>query len=127
MQERLKRNLSKIFYQVKYNFIFKKDNKGEEWKMPPPGYDGKKTLLDDCDGFCLACRTLLRIARIPSRLVYCEVKGLGHLVVEVEGWILDIAQEDVIANVKIKGYQWLRISGYNPGDAWHEIEGFGVS
>ena len=93
--------------------------------MPPSNYNGRQTLRDDCDGFCLACRKLLRDKNIPSRLVYCEVEDIdeafGHLVVEVDGWILDNRQSSVKSNSRIYGYRWLRISGYEPGDDWREI------
>lgn len=96
-------------------------DEGEHWQMPPAGYSGKETIRDDCDGFCLACRTLLRKLQIPSRLVYCEIEGGGHLVVEVDGWILDNRQHTVVANTLLTDYRWLRISGYQPGDPWREI------
>ena len=80
--------LNDIHYMVRKNFIEITEPR-EEWTMPPSNYDGSQTLTDDCDGFCLACRSLLRKAGIPSRLVYCEIENNGHLVVEVDGWILD--------------------------------------
>ena len=117
--------LVKIFRLVKSNFNFTKDRGLEDWQMPPSGYDGKQTISDDCDGFCLACRKLLRERGILSRLVYCEFeergRTQGHLVVEVNGWILDNRQESVIANTGLSDYRWLRISGYEPGEHWREI------
>ena len=114
--------LDRIFHRVRGHFREWSDQ-GELWRMPPPGYDGTQFLRDDCDGFCLACRTLLRQQGIPSRLVYCEVEGLGHLVVEVDGWILDNRQKTVVSNTipGLNHYRWLRISGFEPGDPWREI------
>ena len=66
-------------------------------------------------------RVLLRDAGINNRLVYCEVNGSGHLVVEVQGWILDNMQQTVVANTLLDNYRWLRISGYQAGDPWREI------
>ena len=122
MQGKLKDELRKVFKQVSRNFFYEKDFE-EHWEMPPQGYNGKQELRDDCDGFCLGCRVLLRQAQIPSRLVYCEVEDGGHLVVEVEGWILDVLQDKVVSNnsFRLKHYHWLRISGYEPGDPWREI------
>ena len=120
--------LSDIFTRVKSSFRFKDDDENaEHWQMPPPGYDGQQLLRDDCDGFCLACRTLLRQADIPNRLVYCEIYELGryfgHLVVEVEGWILDVRQVNVVPNTTLVNYKWRRISGFEPGDPWCEVVG----
>ena len=127
MNTDLKPRLESIYHRVKRNFIFRQDVGLESWRMPPPNYDGSQTIKDDCDGFCLACRALLREAGIPSRLVYCEVelrsRRYGHLVVEVQGWILDNLQQDVVANNRLYNYRWLRISGYEPGENWREIVG----
>ena len=121
----LRNYLRSIFKKVKRNFVFERDVGVEQWTMPPFGYTGLQTIRDDCDGFCLACRSLLRRAGIPNRLVYCEVKergrSFGHLVVEVQGWILCNRQESVVANDHLFNYRWLRISGYAAGDPWREI------
>lgn len=112
--------LKAIFHQVKSRFLQRADEQ-EHWQMPPPDYDGSQPIRDDCDGFCLACRVLLRKQQIPNRLVYCEIDGKGHLVVEVDGWILDNLQRTVVANTLLSHYRWLRISGYDPGDPWREV------
>ena len=112
--------LLKIHRRVLKRFVFRSD-RGESWDMPPPDYDGSSMLRDDCDGFCLACRKLLRRQGVPSRLVYCEIERRGHLVVEVDGWILDNLQRTVVPNTYLRDYRWLRISGYEPGDPWREI------
>lgn len=121
----LKTQLTKIHNRVRRNFVFKRDVGLEEWTMPPENYNGLQTIRDDCDGFCLACRSLLRAEHIHSRLVYCEVtergRRFGHLVVEVEGWILCNRQLQVIPNSELYDYRWLRISGFEPGDPWHAI------
>ena len=125
MTEEFRTKLVRIFRRVKNNFIFIEDSGLENWQMPPENYNGKQLIKDDCDGFCLACRSLLRDANIRNRLVYCEVeergKTYGHLVVEVEGWILDNLQNSVVCNTHLYEYTWLRISGYEPMDKWHEI------
>lgn len=115
--------LNGVFHRVRNHFLDWPD-RGDQWQMPPVGYDGSQILRDDCDGFCLACRTLLRRRHIPSRLVYCEINGYGHLVVEVEGWILDNRQREVVANTVLRAqqhYRFLRISGFQPGDPWKQI------
>ena len=116
----LRDELEAIHRQVRRNFVSRPDI-GERWDMPPLDYSGEQTLRDDCDGFCLACRQLLRQRNIPSRLVYCEIDGGGHLVVEVQGWILDILQRSVVSNRAIRHYRWLRMSGYEVGEPWREI------
>ncbi|NKB33674.1 MAG: hypothetical protein GKR91_11305 [Pseudomonadales bacterium] len=121
----LEARLRQIHIKVKRNFVFKRDIGLEEWNMPPENYNGLQTLRDDCDGFCLACRLLLRQDGISNRLVYCEVKergrSFGHLVVEVQGWILCNLQANVVANDQLFRYRWLRISGYEPGEPWRAI------
>lgn len=114
--------LKSVFHRVKGHFVEWSD-RGERWDMPPPNYDGTQFLRDDCDGFCLACRSLLHKLNINSRLVYCEVAGIGHLVVEVRGWILDNRQNTVIANTVLskQNYRWLRISGFSSREPWREI------
>lgn len=119
----IKDQLQAVHATVRRRFV-QTDDRGERWDMPPPDYDGAQTLRDDCDGFCLACRTLLRQRGIPSRLVYCEIDGGGHLVVEVDGWILDLRLVSVVPNSLLTDYHWRRISGYQPGDPWREIIGF---
>ncbi len=118
-------DLKHVFHRVKAHFRVSPDE-GEHWRMPPPRYDGAQWLSDDCDGFCLACRSLLRQRAIPSRLVYCQVEQLDHLVVEVDGWILDNLQPTVVPNTLLtaQNYRWVRISGYEAGQPWREITGF---
>lgn len=124
-EEQLRTQLVKIFRTVKNHFVFIEDKGVENWKMPPNGYNGTQMLRDDCDGFSLACRSLLRSANIPNRLVYCEVmqrgRRFGHLVVEVEGWIFDNRESTVVSNTILHDYTWLRISGYSPKESWYEI------
>lgn len=121
----LKAQLTKIHNRVKRNFVFRRDVGLEEWTMPPENYNGLQIIRDDCDGFCLACRSLLRSAQISNRLVYCEVeergRSFGHLVVEVDGWILCNRQQEVKPNDQLYEYRWLRISGYEPGEPWRKI------
>ena len=116
----LRSQLKEVFHRVLSNFHGRED-KREHWQMPPPDYNGNQILRDDCDGFCLACRVLLRKLGIANRLVYCEVDGAGHLVVEADGWILDNRQHTVVANTLLENYRWKRISGYEPRDPWREI------
>lgn len=77
---------------------------------------------DDCDGYALACRYQCREIGIPSRLVYCKTKtGGGHLVLEVDGYILDNRSKWVTPRDAVD-YSWIKISGYNTGDAWHLVQ-----
>ena len=119
-QAALRLQLKAVFHRVIKHFHGRTD-KVEHWQMPPLNYDGSQTLRDDCDGFCLACRVLLRKLGIANRLVYCEVEGSGHLVVEADGWILDNRQQTVVANTFLVNYDWKRISGYEARDPWKEI------
>jgi predicted transglutaminase-like cysteine proteinase len=79
------------------------------------------TFKDDCDGYALACRHQCRKVSIPNRLVFCQTEtGEYHLVLEVEGWILDNRRRWVIDRGHCE-YKWISISGYEKGDPWHEV------
>ena len=79
------------------------------------------TFKDDCDGYALACRHQYRKVSIPNRLVFCQTEtGEYHLVLEVEGWILDNRRRWVIDRGHCE-YKWISISGYEKGDPWHEV------
>jgi predicted transglutaminase-like cysteine proteinase len=55
-------------------------------------------------------------------LVHCVVGDEGHhLVLEVEGWVLDNRYKWVM-NRDDLDYKWVRISGYEKGDKWHRIK-----
>ena len=123
----LKSKLTGIHSKVLSNFTYKTDMKQygmeEKWVMPEPNYDGSSKIVGDCEDFALACRKLCRDAGIDtSRLVYCKTEnGGGHGVLEVEGWILDNRQEKLMNRDKVRGYEWIAVSGYNSGDPWHYI------
>ncbi|MEQ8954624.1 MAG: hypothetical protein RL120_10865 [Gammaproteobacteria bacterium] len=125
MAQSLELQLVEVFELVKRNFVFIADASLEQWDMPPRFYDGRQRIRDDCDGFCLACRSLLRRRNIASRLVYCELeernRRYGHLVVELQGWIVDNRKRRVLPNSRFYDSQWRYISGFEPGDPWKEI------
>jgi predicted transglutaminase-like cysteine proteinase len=118
--------IRKTFDHVLSIFEYAKDidvyNVLEHWEDPTQIRkqldEGK--IVGDCDNFALACRYLLNQANIPNRLVMCSVEGEGHLVCEVDGWILDNRQTRVRSWGELN-YTWLKISGYKAGDPWHEI------
>jgi len=78
-------------------------------------------LVGDCEDFALHCRQQLKRKGIESDLVYCKTEtNEGHLVVHVEGWILDnrhvwVMRQDDLA------YTWLKLG--KPDGTWYEIEG----
>lgn len=81
----------------------------------------RRTFKDDCDGHALACRYQCRKLGIPSRLVFCQTETWEyHLVLEVEGWILDNRRRWVIDRDHCD-YTWISMSGVNKGDPWHEV------
>lgn len=86
-------------------------------------------LRDDCDGAAVYERGKCREAGIATRYVLCLTDkndwNSGHLVIEHEGWVLDsrfphVESRDDLAAL---GYKFLLMSGFNPGDDWHLIEG----
>ena len=59
--------------------------------------------------------------RNPNRLVYVKTEtGEGHLVCEVDGWILDNRQPRVTER-DLLPYQFISISGFKPGEPWCEV------
>lgn len=78
-------------------------------------------LIGDCDDFASLCIMLLRSQQIPARFVFCRTEtGEGHLVAEVDGWILDNREQEVARRDDLN-YEWLFISGYHANDDWHSI------
>ena len=121
----LQSQLNLIHKQVLKGFTYVSDKEQfgeiEYWVNHSEGYGGEP-IEGDCDDFAMACRALCRLENIPTRLVYCLTEeGEGHLVAESEGWILDNRQKKVRSRDNLD-YTWIRISGFEPGDDWHEIE-----
>jgi predicted transglutaminase-like cysteine proteinase len=127
-KEEIKAIVRDIHAMVFKNFTYKTDQAQygieEKWVMPDIDYDGTQAFIGDCEDFSLAARKLVREKGLRSRLVYCTVEdGSGHMVLEVEGWIIDNRQRKVVSNKKLmaKGYVFKRISGYDIGDDWHTL------
>lgn len=115
--------LSEIYADVSQRFTYQSDlltfGRVEHW-AEPEFLDG--TIIGDCEDFTLACRKMCRAQGIPTRLVFCQIDtGEYHIVLESGGWILDNRQNRVV-NRDALDYQWLSISGYEAGDAWHKIQ-----
>jgi predicted transglutaminase-like cysteine proteinase len=117
--------LSEIHKNIKNRFIYKSDmdiwGKSEHWE----GYDqipDSGTIRGDCDCFAMACRKECRKLKIPSRLIHCLTENkVGHLVLSVDKWILDNRQDTVVEKESLGYYSWIRASGYERGDKWHDI------
>lgn len=121
---RLAREVHARVFRV-FQYVEDKKNHGklEHWPDTTMLQEALKSgvLRGDCDDFALACRHLLWEHEIPNRLVLCLTEeGEGHLVCEVQGWILDNRQTRVMPRDLLK-YKWISISGYNVGDSWLEI------
>lgn len=79
-------------------------------------------LLGDCDDFASLAVMLARQQGLPARFVMCLTEDCeSHLVAEVDGWVLDNRQEDVVRRDDLP-YVWVAISGFKSGEAWHVIE-----
>lgn len=76
-------------------------------------------LQGDCEDFALWVRGQLSVAGIPSDLVYAVTEtGGGHLVVSVEGWILDNRHKWVMPRDALP-YRWVSLG--TPAGTWLEI------
>lgn len=126
-EQTLHQKLSAINSLVSKNFTYETDIDQygviEKWVMPDAAYTGRQRFKGDCEDHALACRKLCREAGLQTRLVVCLMGDEGHCVLECEGWIFCCNQKQVKTrdSLEKESYQFLYISGYEPGDPWHEI------
>lgn len=81
--------------------------------------DGK--MHGDCDDWCALVRDGLTAQGIQPRLVLCDLPNEGlHLVVDVDGIILDCRQKMPVSRDDLN-YTFLSASGLHAGDPWHLI------
>ena len=122
MSGELWNTLRQIHQELLWTFTYVTDqelwNQIDHWEkydeLPDPGQPFK----GDCDCFAMMARKWCRKLNIPSQLVYCKVEtGEGHLVLAVEGWILDNRQEGVRSRKDLP-YKWRSISGFERGEPW---------
>lgn len=93
----------------------------EDWRFPTD----VDRVVDDCDGFAIACRQLVREEGLESRLVMCFTEtGEGHLVCGVGNYILDNRARQVVTREHLEryGYRFMYVSGLEPGDDWHALQ-----
>jgi predicted transglutaminase-like cysteine proteinase len=117
---------AEIHHRVLKGFRYRTDEQMhsliEHWQAPTD----VDRVIDDCDGFAIACRGLVREQGLESRLVLCLTEtGEGHLVCGVGNYILDNRQRRVVTreNLERDGYKFLYVSGLEPGDTWFRLEG----
>lgn len=96
--------------------------------------DNAGVVKDDCDGFAVLCRCALWDLGIPSRILVCNVEpsaalpaaGGNHAVLSPEGTglVMDCRYRVVVSREELEriGYQWVAMSGPNPGDPWTEVK-----
>ena len=115
--------LSKIHKKIKKRFIYKPDEKLQDYWPSDNEIPDYGKIFEDCDGFALACRKECKKENIKSRLVMCVVEtGEIHLVLEVQGWILDNRQDKVVSKDYLDSkYKWLTISGYSKNESWRIV------
>ena len=120
----IKEIVDQVHKQVLDAFTYVSDQKmhgvKEHWQFPVDMNDIK----DDCDGFAIACRVKLREQGLDSRLVVCRCEtGEMHLVCATGNYILDNRHTQVLTKTWLEhlGYDFLFVSGLEPGDQWHEL------
>ena len=120
--------LSFIHKKLLSNFNYQTDKEQfgiiEKWIQPNDDFSINTRFIGDCEDFALAARKLLNEKNIKTRLVFCKDEtGAGHLVLEAYGWIIDNRQLKVVSNsyLQKKGYQFLKISGYENGSDWYNL------
>lgn len=110
------KNLQKVLDEAHEGHKYIRDidqyNKREHWELGLKG---------DCEDFALWCRKrLLDLYNIESDLIYCKTEtGVGHLVISVDGWILDNRHKWVTSRDKLP-YTWLKIG--KPDGTWYKIK-----
>ena len=78
-----------------------------------------ESLVGDCEDFALSVREMLKEEGIASDLVFCLTENRqGHLVVSVDGWILDNRYTWVMRRDDLP-YKWLKLG--KPDGTWLEI------
>lgn len=77
-------------------------------------------LEGDCEDFALWVRNTLRDEYdIHGNLVFCKTEnGVYHLVLSVDGWILDNRHDWVMSKNDLN-YQWIKVG--KPDGTWYEI------
>lgn len=108
-----------------FTYVSDEENYGlsEHWGFP----DDVDNFQDDCDGFAIACRMLLKEKGIKCRLVACTVGDYGwHAVCAVGNYILENRYRRVMTKEELErpphNYTFRYISGFEPGDAWRELD-----
>jgi len=117
----------KMFKSFNYETDMDKYGEEEHWDIIPEEYKAGDKFSGDCENYALACRKVLRDAGWDNtRLIFCTLDGMGHCVLEVEGYVFDNRFETLSTKnyLEKKGYKWIAISGTEPGDKWHKLEDF---
>ena len=107
----------------RFTYLGDQENFGlvEHWPDPRMLPDYPEPFTGDCDDFALMCRKELNREGIPNRLMYVITEtGGGHLVTEVEGYILDNRSYEVMRRDDLP-YTFISMSGYTRGDRWHLV------
>lgn len=98
----------------------------EKWEVIPKSHKLGVKFKGDCEAFALTCRKLCRDAGFTkTRLVVCYTElGEGHCILEVNGYVMDNRMTKLVTKKHLEkvGYEWLGISGYNPGDKWTKVK-----
>jgi len=115
-----------MFKEFDYETDMEKYGHEEYWDIIPEEFKAGDKFSGDCENFALACRKVVRGAGFESRLIFCTLKGQGHCVLEVDGYIFDNRFETLSTKnfLEKKGYKWIAISGFKAGDKWHKLEDF---
>jgi len=117
---KLKKIHKRVFKGFEYITDKEQYSNIEKWVIP----ENPDKVKGDCEDFGLAIRTLLIEESIPCRLVFCyDETGAGHLVVSVDGWILDNRQTKVVTRDRLekRGYIFIKQSGVELKDVWEFI------
>ena len=92
----------------------------EYWALPQESLK-EGYIVGDCDEFALYSWAELNKRGIRARLVATVTEtGGSHMVVEVNGWILDSRDAFVVPRDHLD-YEWIKISDYDLRKPWKKI------
>ena len=117
--------LQKIHGDLKCRFTYIDDRQRygqkEYWARPSESFERDNRIYGDCEDFALACQEACEAKGIKdSRLIVCKTENGGHhCVLEVQGFILDNRQDEVLGR-EMLAYQWIKMQDHD--GTWREIE-----
>ncbi|WP_455233116.1 transglutaminase-like cysteine peptidase [Geopseudomonas aromaticivorans] len=119
--------LAAVKYLLDTHFIHMSDERlyfqKEDWRAPIDLMQQGDNLFGDCEDYALAARAMLLKRGIKSRLIYARTgNGVGHVITEVDGWVIDNRMSRIATRADLLGYQFFTMSEPNLGFNWRTVK-----